>query len=83
MAMFFINKKEKEKFYNYIRDSMGLILVRDVLEIGKPQRYDKGMQLDRWVYNEFPTYQQVRIDLKREDITALKLMFDIKSSLFR
>lgn len=78
--MFFINGKEKEKLYEYIRKNFPECQIE---KIGKAVQYGKPGPIDSRGYITFPHYQQVRINIKKEDFTALKLMFDIKQSLFR
>lgn len=70
MIMFFLNHKQTTKFLTYLREND----LPDPRPIGRPQYYG---QADNYTY-----YQQYMVDLQAYDLTALKMMFDIKHSLF-
>ena len=80
MIMFFINTKDKNELYDYVLETMG----RSPIEIGKPQ--PSGLQDSNLItyrsYMRITLYQQVKMDIRLEDLTALKFKFDIKHSLF-
>jgi hypothetical protein len=70
MIMFFLNHKETSKFLTYLREC-GL---PDPKPIGKPQYAGTA--------DDYKYYQQYMVDLQAYDLTMLKMMFDIKHSLF-
>jgi hypothetical protein len=68
--MFFLNHKQTSKFLEFLRER-GL---PDPRPIGKPQYTGTA---DNYAY-----YQQYMVDLQAYDLTMLKMLFDIKHSLF-
>ena len=74
MIMFFLNVNDKGRFLDYI-NTYGLPLPK---AIGKQQMVLKE---NTWPFNA-QHYQQYRFNGTISDLTAMKLMFDIRHSLF-
>lgn len=77
MITFFVSVKDKYALYDYADLNCP---EHNKKEIGKSQSYCDTID-GRW-YAKVRSYQQVRMDIKVHDFTAMKLMFDIKHSLF-
>jgi hypothetical protein len=80
MLSFFINTEDQDRFCDYLRDSLNCPSIR---LIGKRVAYFPNGHIDeRWYLVHKTWYQQVSVDINLTDFTAVKFMFDIKTSLF-
>jgi len=75
MVTFFLDTKDRSAFLEYLRIN-GLPTAKP---IGETQ-FDKSSANDYTI--RITGYQQFRMDIKTHDLTALKMMFNIKRSLF-